>query len=615
METITDRTATRNGGVGALTYSSSHPSIATVNQTTGVVTIVSVGTAIITARLSGDNTYAPLPKQYELTVTQGEQATLNNTGKTTATFGDDPLTVSATGGSTDGEVTATNSSNQSVATVSGTQISITGAGDTTITLTKAGDNNYLPVTTTYTLTVAKAEQATLNNTGKTTTVFSDIPLRINATGGSGDGTITATSSSNTNVATVSGTQISITGVGDTMITLTKAGDNNYLPITTTYTLTVNKAPLTLTFNNNQTIQHSKEAGNLDVSTFSLTGNTGNGFVSYSLTDNTNNIGTLTQAGVFTPQGTNIGTAMLVVTVAETTNYLAGSTSVTLDVIDKTQQSDASLSFNTDPLTVAYSTDGTITDRTATRNGGVGALTYSSSHPSIATVNQTTGVVTIVSVGTAIITARLSGDNTYAPLPKQYELTVTQGEQATLNNTGKTTATFGDDPLTVSATGGSTDGEVTATNSSNQSVATVSGTQITITGAGDTTITLTKAGDNNYLPVTTTYTLTVAKAEQATLNNTGKTTTVFSDIPLRINATGGSGDGTITATSSSNTNVATVSGTQISITGVGDTMITLTKAGDNNYLPITTTYTLTVNKAPLTLTFNNNQTIQHSKRSW
>ena len=175
--------------------------------------------------------------------------------------------------------------------------------------------------------------------------------------------------------------------------------------------------------------------------------------------------------------------MLVVTVAETTNYLAGSTSVTLDVIDKTQQSDASLSFNTDPLTVAYSTDGTITDRTATRNGGVGALTYSSSHPSIATVNQTTGVVTIVSVGTAIITARLSGDNTYAPLPKQYELTVTQGEQATLNNTGKTTATFGDDPLTVSATGGSTDGEVTATNSSNQSVATVSGTQITITGAG------------------------------------------------------------------------------------------------------------------------------------
>ncbi len=517
--TITDRTATPNvGGVGELTYSSSNQNVATVNQTTGEVTIVSAGKTIITATLSGDDTYAPLPKQYELTVTKAEQALLSDPTPTTATFGDGQLEVSAGGGSIDG------------------------------------------------------------------------------------GTITATSSSNTDVATVSNGKIVITGAGTTTITITKEGNNNYRPIDATYTFTVDKAPRNLRFNNDQIIQHAKKAGDLDVSIFLLTGNTGTATVSYSLENNTNNIGTITEEGIFTPQGTNTGTATLVVSVAEATNYLAGSTSVILEVIDKIAQSGSSLTFTTDSLTVAYSLNGTITTRTATSNDGIGALTYSSSSQDVATVNSTTGVVTIVSVGTTTITAMLSGDDIYAPLSKQYELTVTQGEQAPLNNTGTTTATFGDDPLTVSAEGGSIDGgTITATSSSNESVATVSDTQITITGAGTTTITITKAGDDNYLPIDTTYTLTVSKAPRNLRFNNDQIIQHFKEIDnLDVSTfllTGNTDTATVSYSLTNNTNnIGTITEEGIFTpqgTNIGTATLVVSIAETTNYFSGSTSVVLEV----------------------
>ena len=54
------------------------------------------------------------------------------------------------------------------------------------------------------------------------------------------------SSSNTNVATVSGYTLTIKNAGTATITATQAGNSNYNAFSKTYTLTVNKAPLTIT---------------------------------------------------------------------------------------------------------------------------------------------------------------------------------------------------------------------------------------------------------------------------------------------------------------------------------------------------------------------------------
>lgn len=50
-------------------------------------------------------------------------------------------------------------------------------------------------------------------------------------------------------------------------------------------------------------------------------------------------------------------------------------------------------------------------------------------------------------------------------------------------------------------------------------------------------------------------------------------------------------------------VAAVSGDVLTTMGVGTTTVTATQAGNNNYRPFTKDYTLTVNKAPLTITAN------------
>lgn len=56
--------------------------------------------------------------------------------------------------------------------------------------------------------------------------------------------------------------------------------------------------------------------------------------------------------------------------------------------------------------------------------------------------------------------------------------------------------------------------------------------------------------------------------------------------------------------SSNTTVATISGRVLSIKGAGTCSITATQAGSNQYLPFNQTYSLTINKATLTIKANN-----------
>lgn len=57
------------------------------------------------------------------------------------------------------------------------------------------------------------------------------------------------------------------------------------------------------------------------------------------------------------------------------------------------------------------------------------ITYSSDNEAVATVNATSGEVTLVAVGTANIIATFAGDATYKYTTAQYELTVNKGAQA------------------------------------------------------------------------------------------------------------------------------------------------------------------------------------------
>jgi hypothetical protein len=131
---------------------------------------------------------------------------------------------------------------------------------------------------------------------------------------------------------------------------------------------------------------------------------------------------------------------------------------------------------------------------------------------------------------------------------------------------------------------------------------VSGSTVTIVGAGTTTITASQAGNTSFAAATSVpQTLTVNQASQ-TITFAALAAKTFGDAPFPLSATASS---SLTVSfASSNTSVATVSGSTVTIVGAGTTTITASQAGNANFAAATAVpQLLTINKASQTITFN------------
>ena len=141
--------------------------------------------------------------------------------------------------------------------------------------------------------------------------------------------------------------------------------------------------------------------------------------------------------------------------------------------------------------------------------------------------------------------------------------------------------YGDAAFTLNATGGASGNPITYS-SSNPGVATVSGNTVTIVGAGTTTITANQAGNSSYAAAPgVSQALTVNKKDQSIgFGPIGPMN--YGDAPLALPAN--TAGGLPVSYTSSNPNVATVSGNTVTIVGVGTTEITASQAGDANHHP-------------------------------
>jgi hypothetical protein len=462
-------TATASSGL-AVTYSSSNLAVATVSGST--VTIVGVGSTVITASQSGNMVFNPATNVTNtLTVTQGSQ-TINFSGPTVRVFGDPAFTLSAT--ATSGLPVSFTSSDANVATISGSTITIVGAGSTTITASQVGNVNYSAATPVQRVfTVNKAAQVITFTTLATKTV---VDGNFNLAATSTSGLPVSYTIDNTNVATISGSTVTIVGAGITYIYALQAGNANYNAATIVeQRLTVTKANQTITF------------GTLPIMSF--------GDPSFTL---------------------------------------MGTSSSALPV------------------------------------------SYTSSNTSVATVSGST--LTIVGVGTSTITASQAGNvNFNTATSVAQNLTVVKANQSITFGT-LVAKTFGEAAFELSATTSS--GLTISYTSSNMNVATVSGNTATIVGVGSTTITAVQAGNGNFNPATAVQqSLTVGKANQ-TITFNALPIKVVTDIPFALSSTTSSGL-PVTYTSS-NPAVATISGTTVTIVAVGTTDITASQGGDDNY---------------------------------
>ena len=244
----------------------------------------------------------------------------------------------------------------------------------------------------------------------------------------GDGVV-AYKSSNPNVATVdSKGKVTIKGAGSTTIsaTVTDSKEYTYKETTATYTLNVSKQEGTIKFNDN--VVSAVYGGTAP--TNSLT-NTGDGKVTYSVSP----AGVATvdaTTGAVTIQGA--GETTITATVTDGTNYTYATNTATYTL--KVEAKDATISFGLDPNQVPVeklNTDDRFTIAIQT-NTGDGKVKYSSLNINVATVNETTGEVTITGVGETTITATVTEAQNYkyATPSVSYKLKVT----AAPSNLGK-----------------------------------------------------------------------------------------------------------------------------------------------------------------------------------
>jgi len=139
------------------------------------------------------------------------------------------------------------------------------------------------------------------------------------------------------------------------------------------------------------------------------------------------------------------------------------------------------------------------------SNSAGAFTYTSADPSIATISGST--VTVVGIGTTTITATQAADAGYGSRSVAATFTVSQLEPPTIGAFNVPSKMMGSVPFQITPPTSNSGGAFSYT-SSTTSVATISGSTITVVGAGTSTITATQAAFGTFASGTATATFTV-----------------------------------------------------------------------------------------------------------
>ena len=297
-------------------------------------------------------------------------------------------------------------------------------------------------------------------------------------------------------------------------------------------------------------------------------------------------------GTTIPSATEVGSYAVYYKVVGDANYNdvaeAGPINVTIG------KAAGSISYATSSISKTFG-DAAFTN--ALTKTGDGAVTYSSSNTNVATVNATSGEVTIVGNGSAVITATVADGTNYTYATKTATYTLSVGTAAmTVSATGYTGAYDGQaHGITVTAPAGATVKYGTSAGTYNLNASP------TYTNAGSYTVyyEVTKA---NYTTVTGSAVVSISKASASISYATASVGKTFGDAPF-TNSLTNTGDGAVSY-SSSNTNVATVNATsgEVTIVGNGSTTITATVTDGTNYTYAakTATYTLSVGTATMTV---------------
>jgi hypothetical protein len=466
------------------------------------------------------------------------------------------------------------SSNTSVIAINGSNANVLTTGFANITAIQSGDNNYSSASNIIQpLTINKSDQNITFSLNPTAYYNPNGIISLSASANSN--LSVSFTSSNTNVANITGSNIIVGTTGFANITAIQLGNNNYnSAANVTQPLTINKANQLITFTLSPTTTYSPNK------VISLVASA-NSNLSVTFTSSNTNVATIS--------GSNIN--LLTTGFANITAIQSGDNNYNsaTNVIQP-------LSINSGNQTITFTLSNStvygynkIIPLTGTSDIFNSDITYYSSNTNVATISGAN--IIIKNTGLANITATQSGDINYYPAGNVIQpLTVTKSTQ-TITFNPPTQYVWGTNSNVIT-------GSTTATYASNLSVnylsdntniftivQTTNGNIVVPNHPGQANIICTQLGDNNYFAApNVTVAVTVDKAPQTITSNIESSYNFFSAVSSNINLYPTSSSGLSVNLTSSNTSIANITNNVISFVSAGVIDITANQIGNDYYNP-------------------------------
>ena len=370
--------APSSNSAGAFSYTSSNTAVATIASST--ITMTGIGVTTITATQASTASFASASTTTTLTVSRNTP-TLTSFTIPTKTLGNADFNLTAPTSNSTGAFSYT-SADIAIATVAGNTVSIIASGTVAITAAQEASGNFLTGSITSNL-VINNPSPTLGTLTVASKVFGSSSFQLNPPTSNSNGTFSYTSS-NTGVATISSTMVTVVGVGSSTITATQAATNSYASGSTTATFTV-----TATAPSINSFAIASQAVNTSLN-----------LVSYAPTSNSSGAFTFTSgnASVASISGNTLttnalGSTVITASQAAAGNYTSGSITTVLSVV----YSSPTISSWTIP-------DYNISSYTLPNPVSNSAMpfTFTSNNSAVATIAGST--ITILATGTVTLTA-------------------------------------------------------------------------------------------------------------------------------------------------------------------------------------------------------------------
>ena len=395
--------ATSNQSGIPITYLIADTSIATINASSGQITILKSGITTVTASQDDGSC---ISGSSNMTLTINQQSVNIDANDIVLTYGDPAFTLTASSSVTDRSFTFT-ISDGTIGSISGNVLSILNAGTTNITVSQASNDFYSPVSKVISLTVNKATPTL--DFPEITKNYGDSDFTPNVTtNSSGNKTFSV---SDTSIANSLGSSLSIVGIGQTSVSINIDETENYLSISGSTTMTVNKQAPTIIFND-----ITKEFEDPDFN-IAATSNS-NGAFTYSIAD----------PSIATISGNTVsiirrGTTTVTVNQSETSLYASGSATMILTV----NGAPFDISWYESSLKKAFSIGQFELKEPTYPSDYDGEIRYTSS--SLSTANFIGKTLNFNKIGRVLLSAKFEGSDYYQDAVIQVVFDILKDNQA------------------------------------------------------------------------------------------------------------------------------------------------------------------------------------------